>query len=134
MVLKPGSVVQANELLAHATQHIAEAPAVPRRIDIVDALPLTAIGKVFKPALRIQASERVIRAKLAAHELTRPLHVQGCITAQGLWLEFDCESALRTAEAEAALKAAMAPFAIAWRWRDGDGDGPALPPSRSPAR
>ena len=40
------------ELVAHCQQEIAERAAVPRAVRIVEAMPLTAVGKVFKPALR----------------------------------------------------------------------------------
>jgi len=40
---------------------------VPKRVVVVDALPLTAIGKVFKPTLRLRAIE--IRLSEIALEL-----------------------------------------------------------------
>ena len=33
-------------------KHVLEAPARPKRVTILDALPVTAVGKIFKPALR----------------------------------------------------------------------------------
>jgi fatty-acyl-CoA synthase len=51
------SPVHADDLLRVVAPQVYERPAVPKRVVIVDALPLTAIGKVFKPALRLRAIE-----------------------------------------------------------------------------
>ncbi|WP_286828275.1 MULTISPECIES: acyl-CoA synthetase [Kordiimonas] len=53
--LVPGFTVDADELMEFARVAIPERAAVPVRIEVVDALPLTAVGKTFKPALRRQA-------------------------------------------------------------------------------
>lgn len=56
VALKPGADASPQALLAFAAQHIAERPALPRWVRILDALPLTAVGKPFKPALRRAAA------------------------------------------------------------------------------
>jgi fatty-acyl-CoA synthase len=61
--LIPGAHADAAELLDFATQYIAERPAVPKRIEIVDTLPLTAVGKIAKPALQMLEIARVIRCE-----------------------------------------------------------------------
>ena len=38
---------------------------MPVQLYVVDAIPLTAVGKVFKPALRRDAAERAVRRMLA---------------------------------------------------------------------
>ena len=63
--LKPGTDVTSEALLAHAAEHIPERAAVPKDAWILDAIPLTAVGKTFKPALRFDAIARVYRAALA---------------------------------------------------------------------
>jgi fatty-acyl-CoA synthase len=55
VVLKPGMQATAAELLEHARRTVPERAAVPVEVFILDALPLTAVGKIFKPALRYQA-------------------------------------------------------------------------------
>lgn len=67
VVLRPGAAVEAAALLAAVAPQVYERPAVPKRVVIVDALPLTAVGKVFKPALRLRAIE--LRLTDLAHEL-----------------------------------------------------------------
>lgn len=49
--LNAGMTCSPEELLAFATARIHERAAVPRRIEVVNNLPLTAVGKIFKPAL-----------------------------------------------------------------------------------
>lgn len=63
--LKPGAKVSEAELLAHAAEHIPERAAIPKDAWIIDAIPLTAVGKTFKPALRYDAIARVYQAALA---------------------------------------------------------------------
>lgn len=57
VVLRPGVALDAATLLAEVAPQVYERPACPRRVVVLPALPLTAIGKVFKPALRLQAIE-----------------------------------------------------------------------------
>ena len=63
--LKPGATASEEELLAFAREHIGERAAVPKRIVIIDALPLTAVGKIFKPALVRMQMEEVVGEILA---------------------------------------------------------------------
>ncbi|MFZ1341711.1 acyl-CoA synthetase [Thiothrix eikelboomii] len=58
--LKPDSVVQEDELMAHARAHISEHAAIPKAIRIVSAIPLTAVGKIYKPALKQREIEAVL--------------------------------------------------------------------------
>jgi fatty-acyl-CoA synthase len=45
------------DLLTFARCHIGERAAVPKAIRIVEALPLTGVGKIFKPALKLRETE-----------------------------------------------------------------------------
>lgn len=59
--LNPGASTAPQELLTFAVQHIAERAAVPKRIEILDALPVTSVGKIFKPALQQREITQVVR-------------------------------------------------------------------------
>lgn len=61
VTLKPGMVCNPATLLAEVAPQVYERPATPKRVSIVEVMPLTAIGKIYKPALRLLALE----AKLA---------------------------------------------------------------------
>ncbi|MBB1517700.1 acyl-CoA synthetase [Aquipseudomonas guryensis] len=63
--LKPGQSVSEAELLSHAAAHIPERAAVPKDVWIIDAIPVTPVGKTFKPALRFDAIRRVYESVLA---------------------------------------------------------------------
>jgi fatty-acyl-CoA synthase len=60
--LLPGTTATEEELAEHARSHIGERPAWPRRILVVDDIPMTAVGKIFKPQLRQDAAERLVTA------------------------------------------------------------------------
>jgi len=63
--LKPGAKVEPAELARWAAGRTPERAAVPTQIYVIDNIPLTAVGKVFKPALRTDAAERAVRRMLA---------------------------------------------------------------------
>jgi fatty-acyl-CoA synthase len=69
VTLQQGAIVTEAELKAFAQQYIPERPAYPKRIEILDTLPLTAIGKVYKPALKAKAIEWVINERLMRADL-----------------------------------------------------------------
>jgi len=66
--VEANSNVSKLELMNFAANEIPEKAAVPKDIYLVDELPLTAIGKVFKPQLEMQEIEKCI-ASLAVREL-----------------------------------------------------------------
>lgn len=59
--LYDGHQVTEKELMVYAQENIAERPACPKFIEILEALPVTAVGKVHKPSLRAAATERTVR-------------------------------------------------------------------------
>ena len=54
VTLKAGAMIEAEALLQAVAPTVYERPAVPKRVIILDAMPVTAVGKIFKPALREQ--------------------------------------------------------------------------------
>jgi fatty-acyl-CoA synthase len=64
--LKPGVIVQPGELEAWVRERTPERAAVPVQIIQIDPMPLTGVGKVFKPQLRWDAAKRVFTGVLAA--------------------------------------------------------------------
>lgn len=59
-----GGEATSQELLEHCRQRVRERAAVPKYIEVLDELPKTAVGKVFKPALRKLAITRIYDAAL----------------------------------------------------------------------
>ncbi|SDK70519.1 acyl-CoA synthetase [Aliiruegeria lutimaris] len=69
--LVDGAEVTSKELLDYIRPRITERAAIPKYLEIVDGLPKTAVGKIFKPDLRKMAISRVFNqvleeAKVAA--------------------------------------------------------------------
>ncbi|MFD0684527.1 AMP-binding protein [Actinomadura fibrosa] len=65
VTLAPGAEADENELVAWAARHAPEPAAAPKAVRIRDALPLTAVGKVFKPELAADAVRHAVLAELA---------------------------------------------------------------------
>ena len=68
--LRPGAQASEAELAEHARATIAERAAVPKVIRIVEKMPLTAVGKIFKPALRRLEATRALSDTLNEAGLT----------------------------------------------------------------
>jgi fatty-acyl-CoA synthase len=86
--LKPGEHVTPAELLAFAAPLIAERPAVPKRIHIISAVPVTAVGKVYKPRLRAEATRHAMELQLAQHGLQGKVAVEVNESAGGLSVRY----------------------------------------------
>ncbi|MCP5170332.1 MAG: acyl-CoA synthetase [Hahellaceae bacterium] len=59
--LKPGVSVSEQELLEFLDQQISERAARPKHIRVIDSMPVTPVGKIFKPALQMKEIEGVVR-------------------------------------------------------------------------
>ena len=64
--LKAGAKVALGELEAWVRECTPERAAVPVQIILINPMPLTAVGKVFKPQLRRDVAQRVFTQSLAA--------------------------------------------------------------------
>ena len=54
-VASPGCAIDPQALMSFLAARVPEPPARPKRVVLIDALPVTAVGKIFKPALRDMA-------------------------------------------------------------------------------
>jgi fatty-acyl-CoA synthase len=64
--LQEGSNLTADKILEHLQQSIGERAAVPKEVFIVDEMPLTTVGKIFKPALKWETIKQVYQGELEA--------------------------------------------------------------------
>lgn len=69
--LQEGLEVSDAELQAHAQSTIDERPAWPRKIEVIDSVPLTTVGKIYKPSLRCEAARMKV-SDLVHNELDLP--------------------------------------------------------------
>lgn len=58
--VEAGSSINKLDLMNFAISEIPERAAIPKEIHVVEELPLTAVGKVFKPQLEMQEIEKCI--------------------------------------------------------------------------
>lgn len=65
VTLAPGTSVSEEELREWATARVAERAAAPKAVTVIDALPVTAVGKPYKLALRADAALRELTQALA---------------------------------------------------------------------
>jgi len=54
------------QILDYLKQEIGERAAVPKEVTIIEEMPLTPVGKIFKPALRWKAIQKVYQSELKA--------------------------------------------------------------------
>jgi fatty-acyl-CoA synthase len=62
---KPDALVSEDELLEFAARNIPERAAIPKKVRISSTLPMTAVGKIFKPALQQLEVESVVYSEAA---------------------------------------------------------------------
>ncbi len=63
--LKPGASASPEELQAFARERVAERAAAPAEVRVLAQMPLTAVGKIFKPALREIAAKEALEQAIA---------------------------------------------------------------------
>ena len=74
--LKPGAEATAAELLSFAQDNVPERAAIPKQIYIIEQMPVTAVGKIFKPALVRMQIQDVLAAALNALDAVAEADVQ----------------------------------------------------------
>ncbi|APX15244.1 acyl-CoA synthetase [Phaeobacter inhibens] len=79
--LVDGATVTPDELLAYCQIHVHERAAIPKNVTVMDELPKTAVGKVFKPDLRKNAITRIYNDALLKAGL--PARVEHVVDDKG---------------------------------------------------
>ena len=69
VTLKTGANVSGEDLRRYLEPIVSEPAAVPKYVTILPDLPVTPIGKIYKPALRVLATQRAIESALAGASL-----------------------------------------------------------------
>ena len=76
VLLRDGSTATAQALRDFAAERMPERAAIPVRIEIIPQMPMTAVGKIFKPRLRHLAIERVFGELLKASGIDATIKVR----------------------------------------------------------
>ncbi len=106
-----GGTVDAAALLEHCKIHVHERAAMPKYIEVMDELPKTAVGKIFKPDLRRSAITRIYNAAL------KKAGVEARVTSviddkkRGLVAQIT-----GTGADDAAVTAVLGSFTRPWEW------------------
>jgi fatty-acyl-CoA synthase len=109
VTLAPGATATGQELCDWARERVPEPAAAPKAVTVLDSLPVTAVGKPYKLALRADAVSREL-----AEALTETAGVRAIV------VEIDDGSVVATVRVsspavEAAVTAVLGRYAIAWR-------------------
>jgi fatty-acyl-CoA synthase len=103
----PGAHIEAEELRCFVEDRVAEKPARPKDIEILAEMPMTLVGKIFKPRLREIAAERAAQDVLARTAPQASASIKAAIDpARGLVVRV--ESLQADAAALTAMRQALA--------------------------
>lgn len=111
--LVTGADVSIDELADLCKTHIPEKAAIPKHIEVLEALPKTAVGKVFKPDLRKMAIVRVLNAALADADVDAQVKSVEDDKTRGFVAKI-------TGADRAAVATVLDEFAIAWDMAAGE--------------
>ena len=110
--LVAGAEVTNEELMQYARAHIHERSAHPKYLEVIDELPKTAVGKVFKPDLRRSAITRVYNAALAEAGLSAEVTAVLEDKKRGLVAQLEKSGDVD----EAAVGKVLGNFTRPWEW------------------
>ena len=108
-----GASVTPDELREFAKTRIGERAAQPKYIEVLDELPKTAVGKVFKPDLRRLATKRIYDAEL--QEAGQPARVHEVIEDKKRGL---VARIARNGADEAEVARVLGAHTRPWEWAD----------------
>jgi acyl-CoA synthetase (AMP-forming)/AMP-acid ligase II len=112
--LVAGAKATPAELLAHCETHVHERAARPKHIEILDELPKTAVGKVFKPDLRKRAIRRIYDEALEGAKVAARVEEVVEDKKRGLVARLRRTGTVEDAE----VSAVMGNYTRPWEWAD----------------
>jgi fatty-acyl-CoA synthase len=93
----PGARIERDALADFLRAGVAEPPARPRSIVVIDEMPVTPVGKIYKPRLRELAAEEAARELLAAALPGLAVEVSAAHAERGLVLRASVPAAFAAA-------------------------------------
>ncbi len=107
ITLHSGSDVDPAVLRDWASARVPQPAAAPKDVHLIPEMPLTAVGKVYAPALRADATRRVVRTELDALGVTGDVRVDDTTLHTTVRAE---------REARPRVAAVLDRYAIDWSW------------------
>ncbi len=112
--LVAGATATDADLMAFAKERIGEKAAIPKYIELMDELPKTAVGKIFKPDLRKSAITRVFDATLLKDGVSAEVAEVVESKKRGLIARLRKTGDVK----DKAVKASLGDFTRPWEWSD----------------
>jgi fatty-acyl-CoA synthase len=109
VTLVPGATTTTDELRSWARDHVGEQAAAPKAVTVLDALPVTDVGKPYKPALRAEATRHELETALAG--TAEVVAVRCVVESGGVVAEIEVGDGLD----EPGVKEILGRYAIQWR-------------------
>lgn len=113
VVLRPKAKATLGELTEYIAARVPERPARPKHVYAIDAIPVTGVGKIFKPALRRDAVGKVVARQIEGLPI---LHVDvrdGKGGALAVTLTSKADAERKTLNSE--LEKRLVDFQFSWR-------------------
>jgi fatty-acyl-CoA synthase len=63
--LNPGATTSPEDILVFLAENISERPALPKEVIVIETIPTTAVGKIFKPELRWDIAKKHFNQQLS---------------------------------------------------------------------
>ncbi|MCY4543010.1 MAG: acyl-CoA synthetase [Rhodobacteraceae bacterium] len=107
-----GATASLEDLRAFADKHITDRLASPAYLEVLEELPKTAVGKVFKPDLRKMAIDRVLQARFDEEGINSSVSTieearRGLVVLVG---------SVGDPQQKVRIKDIMGEYALAWEW------------------
>jgi fatty-acyl-CoA synthase len=109
VTLGAGATMTEEELRDWARERVPDRTAVPKTVTILDELPVTAVGKLYKLALRTDAVRQELRAAL--DQIAGVQDIDAAIEGSSIVATVKIRPPVR----EEAVKAILGSYAIEWR-------------------
>ena len=109
VTLAPDATVTTEELRVWGAAHVPEQAAAPKSVTVLDAIPVTPVGKPFKPALRAEAAREAVAEALR--------DVDGVVGVRGVLENSLVVTVVELTDRadETRVKETLDRFAITWR-------------------
>ena len=106
--LNEGESTTGEELISFCENKIAEMAALPKYIEIIEEMPLTAVGKIFKPDLRKKAIIRVF------NEAFDKANIKGSVTSVIEHPKEGLKAQINTNDSSENVSKVLSAFTIGW--------------------
>ena len=106
--LNDGETTSSEEILAFCENKITEMAALPKYVEVIEEMPLTAVGKIFKPDLRKKAISRVFDEALSKASIKANVHSVVEHPKEGL------KANIVSSDTQENISKVLSPYTVGW--------------------